>query len=103
MSRLPSRKETGYQPLQGGGLPPRPSSGQGLFDRRAEPRRPPPPRDQGEQNSYDHMYSMDRRPLPSSQSQSHNPGFLSQLNGRGQESPKQQGGVFRVAKVFITF
>lgn len=99
MSRPPPR---GYQPLQqGGSLPPRPGSGQTLFDRRSDrtPQssapdyRGPPP------GSYDQR-SMERRAVaPQPQQQTGSPGFPSKSTQRGYDSPRQLGGIFRVAKV----
>ena len=102
MSRVPPRgSDRGYQPLQssgGPGLPPRPTSNSGgLFDRRG-PRSATPP------TQYDTHHSADRRQYPSSnpQQQNNSPGFLSKLTHRGgHDSPRMQGGIFRVSKVHI--
>src|SRR5208282_3379515 len=99
MSRPPPRNDRGYQPLQqGGGLPPRPGSGQALFDRRND-RTPQSSDYRAPPGSYDQR-SMERRPVaPQPQQQSGGPGFLSKLTQRGHDSPRQFGGIFRVAKV----
>lgn len=103
MSRQPPRNDRGYQPLQAGSpsLPPRPNSGPGLFDRRMDRPPPPPPQERDYRQSspgYDQR-GMERRPVPQ---QSSSPGFFSKLTRRGgYESPRQQGGIFRVAKVSV--
>jgi hypothetical protein len=88
MSRMPDR---GYQPVAGG-LPPRGTSGQGLFDRRSD--RPPPLPDRNDYERTDRR-GLERKPVSPPGQQSS--GFLSRLSGH--HSPQQQGGVFSVVKV----
>jgi hypothetical protein len=99
MSRPPPHNDRGYQPLQqGGGFPQRPGSGPGLFDRRSD-RTPPQSTARGPPpGSYDQR-SMERRPVAPQPQQAGNPGFLSKLTQRGNDSSRQFGGIFRVAKV----
>jgi len=112
MSRPPPG---GYGPLSGGGGP----SGAGLFDRRQQQRPSVQPEQYSSARGYDQR-GMDRRqpiyspppqqayaPASQQQSNEHLPsGFfskLTRLGGGGYDSQPRQGGVFRVAKVLMTF